>query len=75
MRFKDPTFVDMVVRRRANYKIANPDNKTRLCYLFADAITAVSPQRLGSPGARKWPIDSGWTDPGRENSGISPISP
>ena len=39
MRFKDPTFVDMVVRRRANYKIANPDNKTRLCYLFADAIT------------------------------------
>lgn len=39
MRFTDPTFVDMVVRRRASYKICNPDNKTRLCYLFAEAIT------------------------------------
>lgn len=39
MRFRDPTFVDMAVRRRANYRIANPDDKTRLCYLFADAIT------------------------------------
>jgi len=39
MRFTDPTFIDMAVRRRASYKICNPDNKTRLCWLFADAIT------------------------------------
>lgn len=39
MRFRDPTFVDMLVRRRANYKITNPDSKTRLCYLYADAVT------------------------------------
>lgn len=39
MKFTDPTFVDMVVRRRANYKICNPDDKTRLCYLFAQEIT------------------------------------
>jgi len=39
MQFTDPTFVDMVVRRRANYKICNPENKTRLCFLLADAIT------------------------------------
>jgi|GEM_PF-1548647 len=39
MQFADPTFVDMVVRRRANYKIVNPDNKTRLCWLYADAVT------------------------------------
>ena len=38
MRFADPTFIDMVVRRRANYKICNPENKTRLCYLFANTI-------------------------------------
>ena len=39
MHFADPTFLDMVVRRRANYKISNPDNKTRLCWLIADAVT------------------------------------
>jgi hypothetical protein len=39
MQFADPTFLDMIVRRRANYKICNPDNKTRLCWLFADAVT------------------------------------
>lgn len=39
MKFSDPTFIDMAVRRRANYKICNPDNKTRLCWLYADAIT------------------------------------
>ena len=39
MRFTDPTFADMAVRRRANYKIANPDDKTRLCFLFAEAVT------------------------------------
>jgi len=39
MHFKDPTFADMVVRRRSSYKISNPDSKTRLCYLFAEAIT------------------------------------
>lgn len=39
MRFADPTFLDMVVRRRANYKIVNPDNATRLCWLLADAVT------------------------------------
>jgi len=39
MQFADPTFLDMIVRRRANYKICNPDNKTRLCWLLADAVT------------------------------------
>jgi len=39
MRFADPTFIDLAVRRRASYKICNPDGKTRLCYLLADAIT------------------------------------
>lgn len=39
MRFADPTFLDMVVRRRANYKICNPDNKTRLSLLLAEQIT------------------------------------
>jgi len=39
MHFADPTFLDMIVRRRANYKICNPDNKTRLCWLYADAVT------------------------------------
>ncbi len=39
MRFADPTFVDMALRRRANYKICNPDNKTRICLLLAEQIT------------------------------------
>jgi hypothetical protein len=39
-RFDDATFIDGVVRRRANYKIADFNGDTRVLWLLADAITA-----------------------------------
>jgi hypothetical protein len=41
--FDDPTFVDSVVRRRANYKIADFNGDTRILLLLAEAITAPYP--------------------------------
>ncbi len=37
--FDDPTFIDSLVRRRANYKIADFNGDNRILYLLAHAVT------------------------------------
>jgi hypothetical protein len=54
-RFDDPTFIDGLVRRRANYKIADFNGDTRVLLLLAEAVTAPYDSDLQRVrGLQKW---------------------
>ena len=57
--FLDPTYLDCAMRRRSHYKLDNPEGKTRLLLLMANAVTRTyDTERAKVIALQRWVCES-----------------